>query len=36
MAPSMMAMYGIFGLTFWFGIKRYTEGKIADVGVITV
>jgi ATP-binding cassette subfamily B (MDR/TAP) protein 1 len=29
-------MYGIFGLTFWFGIKQYSEGKIADVGVIAV
>jgi ATP-binding cassette subfamily B (MDR/TAP) protein 1 len=36
MAPHMMAMYGIFGLTFWFGIKQYSEGRIADVGSITV
>ncbi|KAF2127639.1 leptomycin B resistance protein pmd1 [Dothidotthia symphoricarpi CBS 119687] len=35
-APSMMAMYGTFGLTFWYGIKQYSEGRIADVGVITV
>lgn len=36
MAPSMMAGYGTFGLTFWFGIKQYNEGKIADVGVVVV
>jgi ABC-type multidrug transport system fused ATPase/permease subunit len=36
MSPSMMAMFGTFGITFWFGIKQLTEGKIADIGVITV
>ncbi|KAF1850722.1 P-loop containing nucleoside triphosphate hydrolase protein [Cucurbitaria berberidis CBS 394.84] len=36
MAPSMISMYGTFAITFWFGIKQYTEGKIPDVGVITV
>lgn len=36
MSPSMMAMYGTFGITFWFGIKEYTEGRIPNVGVITV
>lgn len=36
MSPSQLAMYGTFGLTFWFGIKQYTEGKIANVGIITV
>jgi hypothetical protein len=35
MAPQMMAMYGTFGLTFWYGIKRYTEGH-GSVGDITV
>jgi ATP-binding cassette subfamily B (MDR/TAP) protein 1 len=34
MAPSFVAMYGTFAITFWFGIKQYTEGKLADVGVI--
>lgn len=36
MAPSMIAMYGTFAISFWFGIKQYIEGKIADVGVIAV
>ncbi|KAH7385568.1 P-loop containing nucleoside triphosphate hydrolase protein [Phaeosphaeria sp. MPI-PUGE-AT-0046c] len=36
MAPSMVAMYGTFAISFWFGIKQYVEGKIADVGVIAV
>ncbi|KAJ4987038.1 ABC transporter [Stagonosporopsis vannaccii] len=35
MAPQMMAMYGTFGLTFWYGIKRASEGK-GNVGDITV
>ena len=36
MSPVMMAMYGTFAISFWFGIKQYTEGKIANVGDITV
>lgn len=36
MAPSMIAMYGTFAISFWFGIKQYVDGKIADVGVIAV
>ncbi|KAF2010286.1 P-loop containing nucleoside triphosphate hydrolase protein [Aaosphaeria arxii CBS 175.79] len=36
MAPSMMATYGIFGLSFWFGIRQYTRGHIDDVGQIVV
>ncbi|KAJ4364631.1 ABC-type transporter tr06 [Neocucurbitaria cava] len=36
MSPSMLAMYGTFAITFWFGIKQYTEGKIPNVGAITV
>ncbi|KAH4931961.1 hypothetical protein HBI79_104570 [Parastagonospora nodorum] len=36
MAPSMMAMYGTFAISFWFGIKQLNEGKIANVGEITV
>ncbi|KAF2472343.1 P-loop containing nucleoside triphosphate hydrolase protein [Lindgomyces ingoldianus] len=36
MSPNMIAMYGTFAISFWFGIKQYTEGKISDVGVITV
>lgn len=35
MAPQMMAMYGTFGLTFWYGIKRASEGQ-GNVGDITV
>ena len=36
MSPAMVAMYGIFGITFWFGIKEYTKGKLSSVGDITV
>ncbi|USP79352.1 P-loop containing nucleoside triphosphate hydrolase protein [Curvularia clavata] len=36
MSPAMVAMYGIFGITFWFGIKEYTKGRISSVGDITV
>lgn len=32
MAPSMMSMYGTFAITFWYGIKRYSD----DLGSITV
>jgi len=35
MAPQMMAMYGSFGLVFWYGIKRASEGK-GNIGDITV
>ncbi|KAF2623306.1 leptomycin B resistance protein pmd1 [Macroventuria anomochaeta] len=35
MAPQMAAMYGTFGLTFWYGIKRASEGH-GNVGDITV
>lgn len=33
---SMMAMYGTYGLTFWFGIRQYTRGHITNVGDIVV
>jgi ATP-binding cassette subfamily B (MDR/TAP) protein 1 len=36
MSPSFIATYGTFGITFWFGIKQFTDGKIANVGDITV
>lgn len=36
MSPSMVAMYGTFAITFWFGIKELSEGKATDVGLITV
>ena len=35
-SPSMLAMYGTFGLTFWFGIRQYTRGHIDDIGQIIV
>lgn len=35
LAPSMIAMYGTFAISFWYGIKQYNVGKI-DVGDITV
>lgn len=36
MAPSMMAMYGTFGLTFWFGVRQYQHGHTSNVGDIVV
>jgi ATP-binding cassette subfamily B (MDR/TAP) protein 1 len=36
LAPSMIAMYGTFAISFWFGVKQYSEGKLADVGIIVV
>ncbi|KAF2669087.1 multidrug resistance protein 2 [Microthyrium microscopicum] len=34
MAPMFFTVYAIFALTLWYGIKRYSEGKIAGVGTI--
>ncbi|KAF2713122.1 P-loop containing nucleoside triphosphate hydrolase protein [Pleomassaria siparia CBS 279.74] len=36
MSPSMIAMYGTFGLTFWFGIRQYTRGDLNNISVIIV
>lgn len=36
MAPSMVAMYGTFGLTFWFGVRQYEHGHTSNVGDIVV
>ncbi|KAF1976540.1 P-loop containing nucleoside triphosphate hydrolase protein [Bimuria novae-zelandiae CBS 107.79] len=36
MAPSMMAMYGTFGLTFWFGVRQYEHGHTSNIGDIVV
>ena len=36
MTPHMVAMYGIYGLTFWFGIRQYTRGNLDDMGSIVV
>ncbi|KAF2193244.1 lipid A export ATP-binding/permease protein-like protein msbA [Zopfia rhizophila CBS 207.26] len=36
MSPSMLAMYGTFGLTFWFGIRQYTRGHIDNIGEIII
>lgn len=36
MAPSMIGMFGTFAITFWFGIKLYSEGKITDLGNIVI
>jgi ABC-type multidrug transport system fused ATPase/permease subunit len=30
------AIFAAFGLSFWFGTKSYAEGRIHDVGTITV
>ncbi|KAF2034262.1 P-loop containing nucleoside triphosphate hydrolase protein [Setomelanomma holmii] len=35
-SPSMVAMYGTFAITFWFGIKQVLEGKLPNVGSIVV
>ncbi|CAJ2500962.1 Uu.00g038150.m01.CDS01 [Anthostomella pinea] len=30
------ALFSAFGLSFWYGTKSYTEGRIDDIGTITV
>jgi ATP-binding cassette subfamily B (MDR/TAP) protein 1 len=35
MSPSFLAMYGTFGIAFWFGIRQYSRDQIA-VGNIVV
>jgi ATP-binding cassette subfamily B (MDR/TAP) protein 1 len=34
-SPMMCSMYGTFGLTFWFGLREYSRGKM-NVGDIVV
>ncbi|RMZ70090.1 leptomycin B resistance pmd1 [Pyrenophora seminiperda CCB06] len=36
MSPMMVGQYGTFAIAFWYGIKRYSEGKETSVGTITV
>ncbi|KAF2502517.1 P-loop containing nucleoside triphosphate hydrolase protein [Lophium mytilinum] len=36
MAPNFLAMYGTFGLTFWFGIRQYTRGHIDSINTIVI
>jgi ATP-binding cassette subfamily B (MDR/TAP) protein 1 len=36
LAPSMMATWGTFAISFWFGIKQLSEGKMSNPGDITV
>ncbi|EMD66015.1 hypothetical protein COCSADRAFT_35945 [Bipolaris sorokiniana ND90Pr] len=36
MSPMMVGQYGTFAIAFWFGIKRYSEGKEDSVGTITI
>lgn len=36
MSPAMLSMYATFAITFWFGIKQYTEGKLPNVGSIII
>lgn len=36
MSPSMLAMYGTFGLTFWFGIRQYSRGHIHNINTIVI
>ncbi|KIY02997.1 uncharacterized protein Z520_01463 [Fonsecaea multimorphosa CBS 102226] len=36
-APGFFAMYSTFALSFWFGLKQYRDGHIANIGtVVTV
>ncbi|OAP58471.1 hypothetical protein AYL99_07561 [Fonsecaea erecta] len=36
-APGFFAMYASFALSFWFGLKQFREGHIANIGtVVTV
>jgi ATP-binding cassette subfamily B (MDR/TAP) protein 1 len=34
MAPMFLAVYATFALTFWFGIKQYTHGRIDGIATI--
>jgi ATP-binding cassette subfamily B (MDR/TAP) protein 1 len=36
LAPSMMSVWGTFAISFWFGIKQLSEGKMSNPGDITV
>jgi ATP-binding cassette subfamily B (MDR/TAP) protein 1 len=36
MAPMFFTIYAIFALTFWRGIKLYSQGKIDNIGSIIV
>jgi ATP-binding cassette, subfamily B (MDR/TAP), member 1 len=33
-APAFFATYANMALTFWFGVKLYSQGNISDVGVV--
>jgi ATP-binding cassette, subfamily B (MDR/TAP), member 1 len=33
-APMFLAIYGIFALTFWYGVRQFSKGKIHNVGTI--
>src|SRR6266536_5654336 len=33
-APAFFAMYSNFALTFWFGIRLYSQGHIANAGTV--
>jgi ATP-binding cassette subfamily B (MDR/TAP) protein 1 len=33
-APAFSAIYANMALTFWYGVKLYSKGTIADIGVI--
>jgi hypothetical protein len=32
----MVAMYGTFAISFWFGIKQVLDGNLPNVGAIVV
>lgn len=33
-APGFFAVYANMALTFWFGVKLYSQGSISDVGIV--
>jgi ATP-binding cassette subfamily B (MDR/TAP) protein 1 len=36
MAPMMLAVYGIFAFTLWYGIKQYAAGRVEGIGTIVM
>jgi len=36
MAPVFFAMFSTFALTFWFGVKLYSEHRISSVSTVVM
>ncbi|KAI1907118.1 hypothetical protein LOZ61_006317 [Ophidiomyces ophidiicola] len=36
LSPGNFAMYCNFALTFWFGVRQYSSGKVKDVGDVII